>query len=159
MASAAALLTVCSALVAACTSTPADPDAAYIETLQAERAAKDAAFRSGQNSPIPAAQRNLYLPLKYFPGDSAYAVPASLTPSPVRTPLQMLTSNGKLRDMERVGTIEFTLLVRLLPLGAFVDTGTPPSRLFAPFTNLTSGTETHPAGTYLKSIARRAAHT
>ena len=155
MASAAALLTVCSALVAACTSTPADPDAAYIETLQAERAAKDAAFRSGQNSPILAAQRNLFLPLKYFPADPVYAVPASFAPSPVRTPLQMLTSNGKLRDMERVGTLEFTLKGRALSLGAFVETGTPPSRLFVPFTDLTSGTETYPAGRYLE-IDRRA---
>ena len=34
--------------------------------------------------------------------------------------------------------------------GALVEAGTPPDRLFVPFTDLTSGTETYSAGRYLE---------
>ena len=62
----------------------------------------------------------------------------------------MPTSAGKMRDMEQVGTLSFTLKGQLMSLGAFVETGTPPDRLFVPFTDLTSGTETYAAGRYLE---------
>ena len=135
---------------AACTSTPADPNAAYVTTLEAERAAKDAAFLRQADEPISAARRQTFLPLKYFPADPAYAVTASFTPAPTRTPLQMPTSTGKMRDMELVGILEFTLKGRQLALGAFVEAGQQVDRLFVPFTDLTSGTETYPAGRYLE---------
>jgi uncharacterized protein (DUF1684 family) len=135
---------------AGCTSTPADPGAAYVATLQKERAAKDEAFRRQIDQPVPADRQQTYLPLKYFPVDPAYAVTASFTPAPARTPLQMPTSTGKLRDVEQVGTLAFTLKGQALSLGAFVEVGDPPNRLFVPFTDLTSGTETYPAGRYLE---------
>jgi len=135
---------------AACTSTPVDPQAAYVSTLQKERAAKDEAFRRQIDQPVPADRQQTYLPLKYFPADPAYAVTASFTPAPARTPVQMPTSTGKLRDVEKVGTLAFTLKDRALSLGAFVEAGTPPDQFFVPFTDLTSGTETYPAGRYLE---------
>ena len=142
---------VLSALTAAaCTSTPGDPQAAYVATLQKERAAKDEAFLRQIDQPVPADRQRTYLPLKYFPADPSYAVTASFTPAPARTPLQMPTSTGKLRDMEKVGTLTFTLRGRGMSLGAFVEVGDPPNRLFVPFTDLTSGTETYPAGRYLE---------
>jgi len=135
---------------AACTSTPADPDAVYVATLQKERAAKDAAFLRQIDQPVPADRQQTFLPLKYFPADPAYAVTASFTPAPTRTSMQMPTSTGKIRDMQQVGALEFTLKGRALSLGAFVEVGDPPNRLFVPFTDLTSGTETYPAGRYLE---------
>ena len=138
------------AAAVACSGKPADPDAEYIGTLQAERAKKDAAFLSAENSPVPAAARAAYLPLKYFAPDPGYAVPASFTPAAVRTPVQTPTSTGKIRDMELVGTLEFTLKGRALSLAALVEADTPPDRLFIPFSDLTSGTETYLAGRYLE---------
>jgi hypothetical protein len=136
---------------AACgTSKPADPAVDYVTTIQTERARKDEAFRRQVDEPIPLAAQRLYLPLKYFPIDPAYAVTASFAPAAARTPLQMPTSAGKLRDMERVGTLSFTLKGQMMSLGAFVEAGTPPDRLFVPFTDLTSGTETYAAGRYLE---------
>ena len=62
----------------------------------------------------------------------------------------MPTSTGQLRRMVRVGRLEFTLRGEALSLSAFVDAGTRDlSRLFVPFTDLTSGTETYPAGRYI----------
>ena len=143
---------LCAILVAAAcgTSKPVDPAADYLTTVQAERARKDEAFRRQVDQPIPLAAQQFYLPLKYFPIDPAYAVTASFKPAAVRAPLQMPTSTGKMRDMEQVGTLSFTLKNQLLTLGAFVETGTPPDRLFVPFTDLTSGTETYAAGRYLE---------
>jgi hypothetical protein len=111
---------------------------------------KDEAFRRQVDEPVPRAAQSYFLPLKYFPIDPAYAVTASFRPAAARTPLQMPTSTGKLRDMELVGTLSFTLKGQLLSLGAFVEAGTPPNRLFLPFTDLTSGAETYAAGRYLE---------
>jgi len=62
----------------------------------------------------------------------------------------MPTSVGAERQMRRVGTLEFALKGRPLKLSAFVEVGAPNvDHLFVPFTDLTSGTETYPAGRYL----------
>ena len=146
-----ALVCFTATLIAACgSSTPPDPAADYVATVQAERTRKDEAFRRQVDQPIPLAAQRIYLPLKYFPIDPAYSVTASFTPAAARTRLQMPTSTGQLRDMEQVGTLSFTLKGQLLTLRAFVETGTPPNRLFVPFTDLTSGTETYSAGRYLE---------
>jgi len=126
------------------------PASDYASVVQAERLRKDEAFRRQIDQPIPLAAQPVFLPLRYFPVDPAYAVTASFTPAASRTPLQMPTSTGKLRDMEQVGTLSFTLKGQLLSLRAFVEAGTPPDRLFVPFTDLTSGTETYAAGRYLE---------
>jgi hypothetical protein len=140
-------------LATACgTSKPAELPAAsdYVSVVHAERLRKDEAFRRQVDEPIPRAAQQSFLPLKYFPIDQAYAVTASFTPAAARTPVQMPTSTGKLRDMQQVGTLAFTLKGQLLSLGAFVEAGTSPDRLFVPFTDLTSGTETYAAGRYLE---------
>lgn len=143
--------TLCVALAfSACSSGPADPNADYAAKLQAERAAKDTAFRRQIDQPIPAGRVSEFLPLKYFPADQSFVVPASFAPAASRTPLQIPTSTGQLRAMELVGTLEFTLKGQALSLGALVEAGTPPDQLFVPFTDLTSGTETYAAGRYLE---------
>jgi hypothetical protein len=147
------LATACFAatLTAACGGGgPADPAADYVATVQAERAQKDEAFRRQVDEPISLARQQFFLPLKYFPIDPAYSVTATFAPAGARTPLQMPTSLGKMRDMEHVGTLSFTLKGQKMSLGAFVEAGTPPDRLFVPFTDLTSGTETYAAGRYLE---------
>jgi uncharacterized protein (DUF1684 family) len=52
--------------------------------------------------------------------------------------------------MEVVGTLEFTLKGQKLAMLALTEAGTPPNRLFVPFTDTTSGTETYGAGRYLE---------
>jgi uncharacterized protein (DUF1684 family) len=59
----------------------------------------------------------------------------------------MPTSTGKLRDMTRIGTLEFTMKGQPLKLAAFLEEGS--RRLFVPFSDLTSGTETYQAGRYM----------
>ena len=62
----------------------------------------------------------------------------------------MPTSTGKIRKHQRVGVLEFTLKGQPLTLGAFVEAGADVNRLFVPFSDMTSGTETYAAGRYLE---------
>lgn len=137
-------------LLTACAPSPADEEARFFQDLQAFRTAKDAAFHE-PDSPIPAEKRQAFLPLAYYPPSTAYRAPAVLQVSEDNnTTVEMPTSTGQRRTMRVVGTLEFSLRGQPLSLGAFVDTNASDlSRLFVPFTDLTSGTETYPAGRYL----------
>jgi uncharacterized protein (DUF1684 family) len=110
---------------------------------------KDKAFAS-DGSPVPEDRRAALLPLAYFPISAEYQVPAVLHTYADRSTMEMPTSTGQLRAMVRVGRLDFTLRGEQLGLSAFVEAGAADlSRLFVPFTDLTSGTETYPAGRYL----------
>ena len=129
---------------------PADSEADYITHVQAARAELDEAFRNQPNKPVPPEKMREFLPLKYFPPDADYVVPASLNPSKERIVVEMPTSQGKIRQHQRVGVLAFTLKGQSLTLGAFVEAGAGLNRLFVPFSDMTSGTETYPAGRYLE---------
>lgn len=133
-------------LVAAACSSPVQED--YTTRIAAERARKDEMFRSGgEDSPILAKDIATFVPLAYFGIDESYAVPAQLEPAAEQVRLQMPTSTGKLRTTIRIGTLHFNFKGQPLKLTAFLEDGS--SRLFVPFSDLTSGTETYQAGRYM----------
>ncbi len=146
---------------AACSSgpQPADDGSAAL-SVQAWRAAKDAMFKSdadrdgdGQpDSPLLPADRAAFTGLPYYPIDPAYQMPAVLKEN--RAPkliIELPTSSTELRRMQRVGTLTFTLKGTTLTLTAFADEGAGPiTRLFVPFGDLTSGTETYKGGRYIE---------
>lgn len=133
----------------ACAPTPAEDEASFLRDLQAFRAAKDQAFLQ-PDSPVPADKRSAMLPLSYFPPSFAYRVPAVLRVAGSGDTIVMPTSTGQRRNMRHVGTLEFTVRGEPLSLGAFVEAASADlNRLFVPFTDLTSGGETYPAGRYL----------
>lgn len=126
----------------------------YVARIAAARAAKDAEFQRSDD-PIPQNRKADLLPLTYFPIDPAYAVAAELNASPENPIMTMVTSSGSLEEMRRVGQLEFMLRGQLLKLTAFVPATSPNiNELFVPFNDLTSGTETYPAGRYL-NLERR----
>jgi uncharacterized protein (DUF1684 family) len=129
---------------------PAENAGDYASQIQVARAATDEAFRNQPNQPVPPDKMDEFLPLKYFPPDPEYVVPASLNPSKERVVVEMPTSAGKIRQQQRVGVLEFTLKGKPLTLGAFVEAGADVNRLFVPFSDMTSGTETYSAGRYLE---------
>jgi len=138
-------------LAAACGSRPPENEGQYIREIETARAEKDAAFQKAPDGePVPLSRRGQLLPLAYFPIDPAYNVPAVLQPTTDRAAMIMPTSTGGQREMRRVGALEFTLKGQTLKLTAFVEANAPNvDHLFVPFTDLTSGTETYPAGRYL----------
>ncbi len=136
-------------LSAACSPTQVEDDASFAKSLAEFRAAKEQAFRE-PDSPVPPARRDELLPLAYFPGSPDYRVPAVLRVEQDRVTLEMPTSTVERRLMQRVGTLEFALKGQSLALGAFTEASAPNmDRLFVPFVDLTSGTETYSAGRYL----------
>jgi uncharacterized protein (DUF1684 family) len=136
------------ALAIACTSRPAE-EKDYASKLAADRAAKDASFAAGDD-PIPRANHATFLPLAYFPIDEQYNVPASLKPSSDPTIVEMPTSTGGADKFRRAGTLEFTLKGQPFKLTAFVPAASQSvDKLFVPFTDMTTGTETYAAGRYL----------
>ena len=135
--------------VTGCTLRPAEED--YPAKIAAIRAAKDESFKNDPDSPVPADKKAALLPLAYFPIDESYAVPASLEPAADRTQLQVPTSTGKVRNIERIGALKFTVKGQSLRLTAFRDLESrEANRLFVPFSDVTSGTETYPAGRYME---------
>jgi uncharacterized protein len=132
----------------ACRNAPPEPTD-YLGKVQASRAAKDADFRA-TNDPIPEDKKAEFLPLAYFPVDPDYNVPGVLRPSTESPTMMMPTSTGQQRQMRRVGVLEFTLKSQPMKLTAFVEDGAADlNRLFVPFSDMTSGTETYPAGRYM----------
>lgn len=121
----------------------------YEEEIAGWRAEKDAYMRSDE-SPVPKEQRATFQPLSYFPISPAYRVPAALQVIPGEEIIEMSTSTGLRRKMRRIGTLRFTLQGQALTLTAFVDaSNSGMQRLFVPFNDLTSGTETYAGGRYL----------
>ncbi|HWF84214.1 MAG TPA: DUF1684 domain-containing protein [Vicinamibacterales bacterium] len=142
-----AALLVSLALTTACSSKPPENEADYVAHVAAARAQKDADFQKGSD-PIPDNRKAELLPLVYFPIDPAYKVPAVLKRIDDPTIIDMPTSTGTTRRMRRRGTLEFSLKGQPLKLTAFVEVADP-DHLFVAFNDLTSGTETYPAGRYL----------
>jgi len=129
---------------------PPTNDADYAKQLMADRAAKDTAFRNSPGQPVPRERAGTLIPLSYFPPDPEYVAPASLKLASTREVVDMPTSTGEVRKEERVGVLEFSVKGQPLTLSAFVEAGSQDmSRLFVPFRDLTSGTETYQAGRYL----------
>jgi uncharacterized protein (DUF1684 family) len=149
-------LSACSAISAvivviclsACGNKPPDSTGGCTR-LAADRAAKDEMFQKGID-PVPENRKAALLPLAYFPCDQDYMVPAGLKPSQDDTVIQIPTSTGALRAMRRAGTLEFSIKEQPSKLTAFVDLSDRNlDHLFVMFSDLTSGTETYPAGRYL----------
>ena len=142
-------LLLLSVVAAACTESPGpQDDAAYIQKVVEWRAERDKTWTES-NDPIPANRKAEFLPLKYYPPDPNYAVPAELKLSDVRPVVELPTSTGPLRKMQVVGTLEFTLNGEKQTLGALSPAGEPIRALFVPFADLTTGKETYSAGRYL----------
>jgi uncharacterized protein (DUF1684 family) len=113
------------------------------------RVEREQYMRADAESPIPDNKKDTLLPLRYYAADASYIVPAELNVSRDRPVLEMPTSTGTLRRMERVGILEFTLQGQQLTLAAFVEEGQALESLFVPFADMTTGTETYSAGRYL----------
>lgn len=133
------------ALAAACSGR----EPTYAEEIAGWRSEKDQYMRSSE-SPVPAARRESFAPLPYFPVLPAYRVPARLELIKTDEIIEMSLSSGQRRRMRRVGVLGFTLQGQQLKLTAFVDADeNDMRRLFVPFGDLTNGAETYQGGRYL----------
>lgn len=127
----------------------------YPDAIREYRADKDAYFRSGAGSPIPAGERDAFAGLPYFDVDEGLVVDGLvLEPYTGDEPVsfQIPTTDGRLRQAERAGVFRFRLLGEDCVLTAYRMTGPDGAlhdSLFVPFTDGTTGTESYGAGRYL----------
>jgi uncharacterized protein len=144
------VLLLLAAVAGACIDAPRGSGLGYEEEIAGFRTAKDRMFREGADSPVPRGQRARFPPLAYYPIDADYRVAATLRRTPDRPIIEVPTSTGLTRRMEKVGILGFSIEGEPMQLWAFVDAETRrEDRLFVPFGDLTNGTETYPAGRYL----------
>ncbi len=134
----------------ACSTQPPMQD--YVEGLTADRASKDEMFRAATDSPVPRQNADEFLPLAYYPIDESFRAPAALAPfdATLEPVLEMPTSTGQIRQMQRAGVLQFSMHGETRQLSAFVSADDPGRRrLFVPFRDPTNGEETYQAGRYL----------
>jgi hypothetical protein len=124
----------------------------YPDAVAEFRADKDEFFRAAPNSPLPAAERETFEGLPYYPVDESLRFDElTLEPydgdEPVR--FEIPTSDGRTRPAERAGVLRFSLDGSKQRLTAYVFEGGDAANVFVPFVDATSGTETYGAGRYL----------
>jgi uncharacterized protein (DUF1684 family) len=131
--------------VAACSSGPPP----YADEIAGWRADKDRYMRSTE-SPVPPEQRAGFAQLPYYDIDEGYRVPAQLRQADSNDVIEMQASDGSRERFRRIGVLEFTLKGQPLKLTAFAPADDRSlRRLFVPFHDLTSGTETYQGGRYI----------
>jgi uncharacterized protein len=124
----------------------------YPDAVAAYRAQKDEYFRSAHGSPIPAAERDAFTGLPYFPVDEGLRFEGlSLEPYTGNEPVlfQIPTSDGQLREAERAGVFRFDKDGTTHSLTGYRFAGGGSESVFVPFLDLTSGSESYGAGRYL----------
>ncbi len=124
----------------------------YVEAVLEFRAEKDAFFKAAPNSPIPAAERDTFAGLPYYPVDEGLRFEDRiLEPYTGDEPsdFQIPTSDGKLRPAHRAGYLGFEIDGATHRLTAYTFDGGDGESLFVPFLDGTSGTETYGAGRYM----------
>ena len=125
----------------------------YVGAIEQYRAEKDQFFRHSPGSPIPADEREEFAGLPYYPVD-VDLVFEGLTPQPYAgdepTTFQIPTSDNRLRPARRAGVFTFELDGAPRRLTAYELEGAhSDGRMFLPFLDATSGSETYGAGRYL----------
>ena len=124
----------------------------YQAAIDGYRSEKDAFFKTSPHSPIPAAEREAFEGLPYYPVN-VDAVLEGLALEPYTgdepTSFQIPTSDGKLRTARRAGTFSFELDAEPRRLTAYTFGDGESRSLFVPFLDETSGHETYGAGRYL----------
>lgn len=124
----------------------------YEDAVAEYRADKDAFFKTSDGSPIPAAERDGFGGLPYFPVDPTLRFDdLTLTPYSGSEPVQfeIPTTDGRLRPAERAGTFRFAVGGAAQTLTAYRIAGGDGESLFVPFLDATSGAETYGAGRYM----------
>jgi hypothetical protein len=125
----------------------------YVGAVQAFRADKDAYFKTSAGSPVPPEERDAFEGLPYYPVN-VDLVFEGLTLEPYGgdepTSFQIPTSDNRLKPARRSGTFSFEVDGTPVRLTGYEIGGAPSDgRVFLPFLDATSGTETYGAGRYL----------
>ncbi|WP_412027076.1 DUF1684 domain-containing protein [Deinococcus yunweiensis] len=126
---------------------------AYDEAVLDFRRRKDAHFAAGRG-PV---STETFTGLTYYPPDEAWAFRVPLHTAPhAGAPFTLDTNTGEPRSMSAFGTVTVALPGGQRTLTVFAPLGEEqPARVFLPFRDATSGTQTYGAGRYLDAPLTR----
>ena len=125
----------------------------YVGAVQGFRAEKDEFFKTNTGSPIPEEERDAFTGLPYYPVNvdlvfEGLALQPYVGDEP--TSFEIPTSDNRLRPARRAGSLTFEYDGQSLHLTAYELEGAhSDGRVFVPYLDATSGTETYGAGRYL----------
>jgi len=148
------ILTILACTLCGCsgsgTSDP-EPSSQPQDSILQERLAKDAAFRSGQNSPIPSSERSGFQGLSYYPVNPELRFSAKLNRYAGPKQIRLGTNTGEIRSGLRYGYFDFQVDNQDCRLNVYKLEDAPDhgASLFIPFRDATSGKETYGAGRYI----------
>jgi uncharacterized protein len=128
------------------------PETGPEDTIQKERSAKDAVFKSNSDSPIPPKDRVRFQGLAYFPFDPNLKYSVHLIRHRSPEPVRLGTNTGEIRSGLRYGYFEFQAGGKTCRLQVYRLEDAPDysgGGLFIPFRDATTGVETYSAGRYL----------
>jgi len=132
---------------------PIPAPASWIQRITEERRLKDEQFKMDPASPILPADLPIFRGLNYWPPDPSYRFVGSLHVYERPERFMIVTTVGKPRPCEKYGNVRFLLRGTACTLQVYRLLDTEPlagaSRLFLPFTDMTTGKETYPAGRYV----------
>ena len=117
-----------------------------------ERIARDEAFRSGPDSPIPVKDRNSFQKLEYYPVNESLKFSVRLNRHSRPKQVRLGTNTGEIRSGLCYGFFEFVVdgqscRLQVYRLDDVAGSGGP--NLFIPFRDATSGSETYAPGRYI----------
>jgi uncharacterized protein (DUF1684 family) len=124
----------------------------YQDAVEGFREDKDDFYRNDPRSPIPAAEREAFSGLPYFPVNEALvfeSLPLEPYSGDQPADFQIPTSDGQLRPAHRAGVLRFEIDGVPYQLTGYQFDQGEDRALFVPFLDQTSGTETYGAGRYL----------
>lgn len=141
-------LLVLAAVLVGCSSEPPGPTldhAALRASWEQWAASRDSLFRSPDSPFLPGADPEV----AYYDYDSTFAVPAVLVPSLSQDTVTFPTTTGELQRYAQSGHLVFEVGGVERRLEAFQSVSGARPRLFVPFRDATTGTETYGGGRYL----------
>lgn len=152
-----ALSAVCAVVALGCgprpTMTAVPPPRSWSAEVAADRRAKDEAFRTDPESPLPQGKRATFAGLDYFPLDPSWRYAGFIAWYPSPEKFTIVTTAGQPRPCERVGRVTFARDGRTFELQVYRLLDMPERSggegLFLPFKDKTTGRTTYAAGRYV----------
>ncbi|MGH7492577.1 MAG: DUF1684 domain-containing protein [bacterium] len=127
-------------------------EAAYLQSIEQQRHAKDEQFKQASESPLTDKDRREFRGLPYFPIDQKYRFRGAIAKNPKPENFALVTSDGRTKKAQRYGTFAFQVSGETYRLQVYKLLNLPApyqNYLFIPFTDATSGTESYGGGRYI----------
>jgi hypothetical protein len=132
------------------------PPHGYERNLTEFRQRRDSYFAQDPDSPLLGQERGSFTGLEYFDPDPSLYFVGELRLYAEPESVQMVTTAGQIRAAQRSGFVAFRIDGKLCRLQVYRLTDGS-GGLFLPFQDLTTGSETYPAGRYVDLIPSSAA--